>query len=381
MTITLGIDASRIRSGGGKAHLIGVLLEGDPLKHGIKEVHVWSYRVLLDSIPDRPWLIKHAPKILEKSIFHQLWWQRFIFPHEAREVGCSIVFNVDAGTISPFRPSVTLSQDMASYEPGVIKNYRFGRTKIRIMLLRYIQNLSLSKASGAIFLTQYASDVIQRHCGKLKRVAIIPHGIGGDFKNIEKKSSCKDQKDIMNILYVSPVWEFKHQWVVVKAIELLRSRGYKVTLSLVGGGNRQSQQKLERQIAISDPQRKFVKQYGAVRHSEILSFLSNAEIFIFASSCENLPNTLIEAMAAGLPIACSDRGPMPEILKDGGVYFDPENHESVARAIEKLITDKELRQQVAERAKMLSGEYSWARCANETFGFVVDCYKGFAGKG
>ena len=45
---------------------------------------------------------------------------------------------------------------------------------------------------------------------------------------------------------------------------------------------------------------------------------------IFASSCESSSCVLIENMASGLPIACSNRGPMPEVLKDGGVYFDPE---------------------------------------------------------
>ena len=47
-------------------------------------------------------------------------------------------------------------------------------------------------------------------------------------------------------------------------------------------------------------------------------YLSKSNIFIFASSCENMPITLIEGMASGLPIACSDRGPMPEVLQDGG---------------------------------------------------------------
>ena len=80
--------------------------------------------------------------------------------------------------------------------------------------------------------------------------------------------------------------------------------------------------------------------------------------------------TLIEAMAIGLPIACSDRGPMPEVLRDGGVYFDPEDAESIARAIEALIRDPGLRMSVAKRAKGLSGQYSWARCAAETWSFL-----------
>ena len=65
-------------------------------------------------------------------------------------------------------------------------------------------------------------------------------------------------------------------------------------------------------------------------------YLSKSNIFIFASSCENMPITLIEGMASGLPIACSDRGPMPEVLQDGGVYFNPEDCKSIVFAIEKL---------------------------------------------
>ena len=84
-----------------------------------------------------------------------------------------------------------------------------------------------------------------------------------------------------------------------------------------------------------------MKCLGFVPHDDLPSLLAGADLFVFASSCENMPNTLVEAMAIGLPIACSDRGPMPEVLRDGGVYFDPENPESIAAAIETLIRDPE----------------------------------------
>ena len=53
MSLIVGIDASRNRSGGAKAHLLGVLRNGDPREHGISAVHVWSYRALLATLPDR----------------------------------------------------------------------------------------------------------------------------------------------------------------------------------------------------------------------------------------------------------------------------------------------------------------------------------------
>ena len=45
-------------------------------------------------------------------------------------------------------------------------------------------------------------------------------------------------------------------------------------------------------------------------------------------------------MASGLPIACSNVGSMPEILQDGGVYFNPIDVESIEKALEKLILDE-----------------------------------------
>ena len=88
-----------------------------------------------------------------------------------------------------------------------------------------------------------------------------------------------------------------------------------------------------------------------------------------------MPNTLVEAMAAGLPIACSDRGPMPEILEDGGVYFNPENVNSIVVAISLLLGDIDLREEKANRARSLAEKYSWERCARETWGFLGETTK------
>ena len=68
MSLIIGIDASRNRSGGAQAHLIGILSSLNPEKHGIIEVHIWSFSSLLNLIPDQSWLIKHNPPTLEQSL-------------------------------------------------------------------------------------------------------------------------------------------------------------------------------------------------------------------------------------------------------------------------------------------------------------------------
>lgn len=372
MSLIVGIDASRNRSGGAKGHLMGIISEGDPLQHGIREVHVWAFRTLLDSLPNKPWLVKHNPKALERSLFWQVWWQRHSLPKEARHVGCAVLLNTDAGTVCRFRPAVTMSQDMLSYEAGEIQRFGLSKARLRLILLRYMQDQSMRMSDGMIFLTRHAAKVIQKSSGKLARIAFIPHGVGAEFKQQTLARQWPTSSDrSIRCLYVSNAAMYKHQWMVVRAIAALRKRGYNLELTLAGGGAGRAQQLLDDEIAVSDPNGVFVRSIGFVPPKELPKVLASADLFVFASSCENMPNTLVEAMAVGLPIACSNRGPMPEVLADGGVYFDPEDAESIAVAIEKIIIDQGLRLTIAKRAKTLSEQYSWARCAAETWDFVI----------
>lgn len=371
----VGIDASRNRSGGAVAYLIGILSEGDPVKHGIREVHVWGPSLLLSAIPDCKWLKKHNPPQLEQSLIKQLVWQLTQQAREAKAVGCNILFTTDASTLCRFKPMVVLSQDMLSYEPGVMRYFGLGKERLRLILILILQNWAFRFSNGVIFLTHYAATVIQKSCGTLKRVAYIPHGVGSDFKQIKKSQPWpRYGKREIRCLYVSNTSMYKHQWEVVRAIEYLRKRGYNLTLTLIGGGSGRAQRLLDAQIAASDPQREFVRQLDFVSHKELPEYLANADLFVFASSCENMPITLVEAMAVGMPIACSNCGPMPEVLGDGGVYFDPKDADSIADAIEQIIRSSELRLRIAYRAKILSQQYNWKRCSDETLAFVAETY-------
>ena len=122
---------------------------------------------------------------------------------------------------------------------------------------------------------------------------------------------------------------------------------------------------------IGNDKMKFTKQLEFVKHFEIPELLLKSDIFDFASSCENMPNILLETMASGLPIACSNRGPMPEVLGQAGVFFNPEQPEDIARALLELIESPQARTELARASYGRVQEYSWLRCADETFRFLV----------
>ncbi len=374
--LVIGIDASRNRSGGAKAHLIGILTEIDPHKYGIKEVHLWSFKSLLDEIPDHSWLIKHNPGELELSLPRQLWWQAKRFSSELSAIKCDLLFTTCASSLCRFKPVVVFSQDMLSYEPGAMRYFGYTLARLRLIAILFIQNQAFRRADGVIFLTKYAGKVIQKSCGSLPDLAYIPHGIGDNFKRVQQPRYWPtDATHPIQCIYVSNTEMYKHQWVVVRAIEKLQERGHNINLLLVGGGAGRAQKLLEQQLAISDPNKSYVNQTGFVPQVDLPQVIAKAHIFLFASSCENMPITLLEGMSMGLPIACSDRGPMPEVLNDGGVYFDPEDDNSVANALEQIIINPELRLRIAQRAKEIASKYTWARCADETFTFIREIYQ------
>lgn len=63
---------------------------------------------------------------------------------------------------------------------------------------------------------------------------------------------------------------------------------------------------------------------------------------------------------------------MPEILKDAGIYFDPENSESIVLAMKKMIDNPEFSNECASKSHALSEQYSWKRCSDETFKYLLD---------
>ena len=371
--ISLAIDASRNRSGGAIAHLKGILAHSNPREFGINHIHLWSYKELLDNIPDKDWLTKHSHPSIEKSILKQIYWQRFTFKSLFKSQGCNILLNPDAGTFSRIKPCVTMSRDMLSYEPGISKLYGFSMARIRIILLGYVQRQALSRASGVIFLTRYASTSIQRFCGKLTNLKFIPHGIGEEFKNSgSKRPWPKSKEQTIECVYVSNIDKYKNHTSVLEAFRILWDDGFNVKITFVGGGSPNAKRKLSKIVDEVDPEKLFSRQIGHVDHKELSKILSETNLFVFASSCENMPNTLIEGMSCGLPIACSAMGPMPEVLKDGGVYFNPTNSDSIATAIAQIIKNPKLRQRISKRSLALSKKYSWKNCGDQTWSFLAD---------
>jgi glycosyltransferase involved in cell wall biosynthesis len=91
-----------------------------------------------------------------------------------------------------------------------------------------------------------------------------------------------------------------------------------------------------------------------------------AECLVFPSLAEGFGLPVLEAMARGTPVACSDRTALPEVAGEAALYFDPLDTEAIARAIEALLRDEDLRRRLRAAGLEQARKFSWQRAAEET---------------
>src|SRR5215467_12224585 len=104
----LGIDASNVRGGGGLTHLAEVLRVAEPNPVGFSKVIIWAGHETLGNIEDRSWIVKSHQPMLDKTLLHRMFWQRFKLDRLARLSKCDVLFVPGGSYAGDFEPIVTM---------------------------------------------------------------------------------------------------------------------------------------------------------------------------------------------------------------------------------------------------------------------------------
>jgi len=309
---------------------------------------------------------------LNKSNIWSFIFQIFILHKLAKQQKCSVIFAPGSTFLSRFKPYVTLSQNMLPFEYQESKHYNF-KMRVRLAILFVTQSITFKRATGMIFLTDYAKNFISTKINLNHKNCIkIPHGVNHSFSQEPKNQAAATSFTTQNpfqLLYVSYVTIYKHHWNVAEAVCKLNLEGYPIKLTLVGS-ILDSFEKVEKVFKKYPNAVNCINYIGEIKHEELANYYKKSDAFVFASSCENMPIILIEAMSAGLPIASSNAGPMPEVLQDAGIYFNPRNVLEIQNSIVKLFINSELRTELAQKAYQKTLNYTWKNCAENTFDFL-----------
>ena len=376
--LRIGIDASNLRQGGGITHLAELLRAANPQTHAFTEIVVWGGEVTLSRLPDAPWLRKVNIDMLNRSLLWRIFWQAWHLSEHARAAQCDVLFVTGGSFVGSFSPTVLMSQNLLPFEWLELKRTGYSLQTAKMLLLRLVQSTSFKRAQGVIFLSQYGKKAVEAITGSLREpTCIIAHGLPSAFLfpaplPIRSLADC-DTDLPLRIVCVGNIDAYKHPVQVLRAVARLRYQGYPITLEFIGPGVPKWILKLQSAISKIDHAKKWVRYLGAMTPVQLQEKYAQADLAIFASSCETFGIILLEEMAMGIPIICSNRSAMPEVVQDAALYCDPENHLSIATAIKEALLSDELRQAMRNRGYAIVQQYSWEQCASETFSFLKHC--------
>jgi glycosyltransferase involved in cell wall biosynthesis len=373
--IHVGIDATNLRQGGGITHIVEILRNFDIQDSPIQQVTIWCDASLAKYFPRKKWIVVQSNALIDGNRIVRFFWQQLLMSKAMLAKGCDIGFF--PGGIVPMInriPAVTMSQNMLPFD--LSHAYLFGAFNLmfwKLFILRWLQIISFRRANGLIFLSQYAKFKVNKLID-IDHQVLIPHGVDNRFfkppamqKNINQYSFERPYE----FIYVSILMPYKHQIEVAKAICFLRNEGFPVACKFIGPSWGWYGKKFKKEIVSLNPEGNFLHYLGEIDYEKLESSYHEADAFIFASSCENLPNILIEAMSSGLPVACSYHDPMPEVLGDAGFYFNPSNPISIYEAMKAMILSPNERTNRTRSASDKSLKYSWNVCSEKTFAFIV----------
>jgi phosphatidylinositol alpha 1,6-mannosyltransferase len=192
----------------------------------------------------------------------------------------------------------------------------------------------------------------------IERVELWSRGI--DLSGFSPEHRSRSVRDLAGaddstplLLLVSRLVKEKDLADLVDVDRALRARGVRFRLALVGGGP------MKRELRRRLPDAHFA---GHLTGEELGRWYASADVFVFPSTTETLGNVVLEALASGLPAVVVDRGGPQDLIDPGvtGFVARANDIESMADALEKLLTDAPLRARMSEAARKSAGSRDWS---------------------
>lgn len=109
---------------------------------------------------------------------------------------------------------------------------------------------------------------------------------------------------------------------------------------------------------------------GFFPHENFARLYAGSEACVFPSVMEGVGLPILEAMACGIPVLCSDKGALKEAGGTSPLYFDSDNIDEIASCMQKIVEDKEFRNKIVSDSIVWAGEYNWEKTAKETLNLI-----------
>ena len=356
------INALHSKSGGGVTYIRNMLPE--LVQHSELDIHIVLQDKQVPLFEDYLKGVSLHTLVDLNGFGAMIFAEQMSLPKIAKEIDASVIFSTaNYGPLIPRNTVILLrnSLQVVSVERRLKKLvYWFALTAATLA--------SFFRAREVIAVSIYARNTSISGVFKRLRegISIVPHGISDEFRAVEN-TDCAENF----ILTVSDIYVQKNLQVLIRGFaDVLKDRP---GLILKVAGKPLDQEYYSRMITLIDELNitNSVQFLGHVENNRLKELYKNCSVFAFPSTVETFGNPLVEAMACGCPIVCSNAAAMPEIAGDAVIYVDPLSPSDISKAIVRFLDDGVLRAEFRKRAKKKSIIYSWAESSRKTAEVLV----------
>jgi len=301
-----------------------------------------------DLVPDQPNFI-HLPQVVPGANRPaRLIWEQTALPLLALQRGLNVLFNpgFTAPIVCPC-PQVTVFHDLQHKRHP--EYFRWFDLPFWNFFLYWSTVVSRRIVSVS---TATTDDLFRWYRVPPEKVRTIPSGVDPHFFQI---AALRTPEKFL--LAVSTLHPHKNLDGLLRAFSIFRGRHpeYRLVVSGIHGFYAKELHSLRTRLNLADA----VEFPGWVPREDLYALYARATAFFYPSLFEGFGLPILEALAAGLPTACSDIEPMTSLAADAALKFDPRDPAAIACAMEALVTDEDLRARLSTAGPLRASQFSW----------------------
>jgi len=285
-------------------------------------------------------------------------WEQTILPLEASRFKLDVLFN--PGFTSPIFapcPCVTVFHDLQhKRHPEYFRwfDLPFWRFFLWASVHRAARIIAVSESTRAELLRFYRVPEA--------RIRVIHHGVDPALFELRR------ERLEPFVLCVSTLHPHKNIERLIRAYAR-EKRDYRLVLAGMRGFHAEAIDRLIDERGVRDR----VELTGWISRPELYALYDRALACIYPSTFEGFGMPVLEAMAASVPVACSEIPPLREVAADAALYFDPLDEDALTTALERIVSDEPLRARLSANGRERARGFTWERTARQTLDVLLEC--------
>ena len=310
------------------------------------------------------------------STLSRIAWASLSLPRYLEESGADVCFTPYQVNWRAFRHQHTRCKDVLmirNMEPFHFRRYQYSpKTWGRNMLLKKLSDISLKRAERVIAVSQFAEDYLSHTLGLgPDRMKKVYHGRHPGFSAAGDEHADQSLCEALGvwrpfILMCGSLLPYRRCEDLLEAYKRFHER-WNVDLVIAGTGTDSQYRAQLEALRLRSGVAHRIHFVGHVNRETIQALYRRTKVCVFTTEIEACPNVAIEAMSSGCVNVSSACPPLPEIFAGASVFYKPRDIDDLGRQVERALHDDALRRELRNRALARAEEFSWERCADETF--------------